>query len=134
MAQVPPSRPSRRKRILYAEDDPDSREVLCILLSDYEVSTARTIEQAWEKARSGQFDLYVLDGRFEDGSGIQLCRQLRAFDPITPIMFFTGEAGRCFISEARDAGAQICLVKPYDFESLLPTTEHLLNGWFVAKG
>jgi DNA-binding response OmpR family regulator len=119
--------PTRRKRILYAEDDPDSGEVLCALFNEYEVSTATTISQAWEIARSGRFDLYLLGLGFEGGWGIELCRQLRASDPAAPIVFLSSESSQSFISSALAAGATAYIAKPFDADSLVSTTEQLLN-------
>jgi len=61
-------------RILYVDDHDDSAEMLKLLLlpMNYEVHSARTVEEALRRARSEQFDLYVLDKRLPDGSGLEL--------------------------------------------------------------
>ncbi len=61
-------------RILYVDDHEDSSEMLKIVLShsNYEVHTAHTIEEAMQRVHSTDFDLYVLDKRLPDGSGIEL--------------------------------------------------------------
>ena len=62
-------------RILCVDDHYDTSEMLQVLLSggDYEVQTAATIEQARRIASETEFDLYVLDKRLPDGTGLELC-------------------------------------------------------------
>src|SRR5688572_21161283 len=104
--------PPGRKRILCVEDDSDSCDVLRILLGNHEISTASTVRKGLEMARVERFDLYVLNGTYPDGSGIELCRQIRAFDDSTPIIFFSGLSEDSDIQGAISAGAQEYLIKP----------------------
>jgi CheY-like chemotaxis protein len=115
-----------RKRILYAEDDSDSRDMIRVLLKDRELVMAASVKQGLRLARLSQFDLYVVDGTFEDGTGVELCRQLRDFDITTPILFFTGLAGTSNLQEAMAAGAQAYLIKPNDIDRLASMVEKLL--------
>jgi DNA-binding response OmpR family regulator len=116
-----------QKRILYVEDDSDSRDIIRVLLRDHELVMAATVIKGLELARQAQFDLYVVDGTFEDGTGVELCHQLRAFDSSTPILFFTGLAGTANLEEAMEAGAQAYLVKPNDIDRLESKVEQLLG-------
>ena len=45
---------------------------------------------ALEAAVAGGFDLYLLDNRIEGDTHNVLCRGLRAVDPQTPILFYSG--------------------------------------------
>jgi DNA-binding response OmpR family regulator len=58
------------------------------------------------------FDLYILDNWLPDGDGVDLCRNIREFDPHTPILFNSAAAYARDIREAIRAGAQSYLVKP----------------------
>jgi DNA-binding response OmpR family regulator len=122
-----------RKRILCVEDDPDSCALLAILLGDYDVSTATTVRKAVELARTGGFDLYVLNGKYPDGSGIELCLEIRSFDAAVPILFFSGLAEETTIQEALTAGAQSYLIKPDEIELLRPRVEELLTGGTLCE-
>jgi DNA-binding response OmpR family regulator len=108
----------KKKRILYVEDDSDSRDMIRVLLKDHELKMAATLTRGLELARDALFDLYVIDGTFEDGTGVALCQQLRVFDSSTPIIFFTGLAGTSNLQEAMHAGAQAYLIKPNDIDKL----------------
>ena len=108
------------KRILYVEDDVDSRDVMRLLLHEegFEVVTAASVAEALSLARTQRFHLYILDNWFEQGSGVELCRQIRRFDRRTPILFCSGVASNSEIHEALDCGAQAYMVKPVDFDRL----------------
>jgi DNA-binding response OmpR family regulator len=103
-----------RKRILYIEDHEDSRQMLTMLLESkgYEMVTATTVAGGVSLAGVERFDLYILDSIFADGTGIDLCRQIRAFDPDTPIIFFSSAAYEYDIEAGKAAGAQYYLTKP----------------------
>ena len=115
-------------RILYVDDHDDSGEMLKLLLApmDYEVVTAGTLDEALELARTQQFDLYVLDKRLPDGSGIELCRQLTKMSPTVPCIFYTGDAYEVHRREAEEAGAIAYVPKP-DVDALLETVQKFLS-------
>lgn len=95
--------------------------MLALLLGQagYAVEHALSVGDGLAKARRGGFDLILLDGSFEDGTGLDLCRQIRAFGSHTPIVFYTGETDDDAIEMAIRAGAQKYLIKPVAVESLL---------------
>lgn len=117
-----------RKRILCVDDDEDTREMMQILLGfyGYEPVIAGSVSDALESARFGGIDLCILDHWLTEGSGIELCQQIRALDSDTPIMFYSGAGYKTDIQNGLDAGAQAYLVKP-DFENLKPTIDRLID-------
>lgn len=92
---------------------------------DYEVRTARTVEEALELALSEEFDLYVLDKRLPDGTGVELCRRLNDLTPGVPCIFYSGDAYEVHRQEALRAGADAYIAKP-DLDALISTVEKLL--------
>ena len=104
-----------RYRILYAEDNEDSRDLVTVMceLSGIKVVTTKTVAEAWQSAQSEQFDLYLLDSRFSDGDGLELCRRLRTFAPLTPILFYSGNAYEADKKNGLAAGANDYLTKPF---------------------
>jgi len=117
-----------RKRILCLEDDADTREMMDALLSEfgYEPVIVASATDALERTRSGGLALCILDHWITDGSGVDLCREIRALDPQTPIMFYSGAGYPSDIQKGLDAGAQAYLVKP-DFDQLKPTIDRLID-------
>ena len=107
--------------ILCVDDDPDTCEMLTVLLGQagYKVQYALSVRDGLAKARQGGFDLILLDWSFEDGTGLELCRQVRAFDAQTTILFYTGKIDEMAVEAALVAGAQGYLIKPVAVEQLL---------------
>ena len=115
--------------ILYVEDDKDTRELLTYVLAmkNYKVVAVENYEDAWMVARSSQFDLYLIDNWMSGGSGIDLCKKLREFDPWTPILFYSGAAYERDKQQALDAGAQGYLVKPVDYDELIEEISRIIS-------
>ena len=114
-------------RILYVDDLEDSGEMFKLLLSesDYEVVTAHSVDEAIQQARTHEFDLYVLDKRLPDGSGMELCKTLNQLTPGVPCIFYTGDAYEIQRQEAMAAGAEAYIPKP-DVEALIDAVQKLL--------
>ena len=124
-----------KKRILYIEDHEDSRQMLSVLLgrAGYEVATATTVANGLILAGLERFDLYILDSRFTDGTGLELCRQIRAFDPDTPILFYSSAVYRSDIEAGIAAGAQGYLIKPTGIDIIEQTIAGLIVGATGAR-
>jgi CheY-like chemotaxis protein len=107
-----------KPRILFVDDHEDTRIIVSTLLAmdGYEVTAAESVADGLKKAMSQTFDLYLLDSRFADGSGKELCEKLREFDQITPIVFYTGEHPKR-LQEETGCDAQGYVMKPY-FDAL----------------
>ena len=114
-------------RVLCVDDHRDTSEMLQMLLAeeDYEVQTAATMQEACNMASWSQYDLYVLDKRLPDGTGIQLCETLQQLTPNIPCIFYTGDAYEIHRHEALQAGAAAFVAKP-DIEGLISAVHHLL--------
>jgi DNA-binding response OmpR family regulator len=70
-------------RVLCVDDHRDTSEMLQMLLSEenYAVHTAATMEEACRKSDETNYDLYVLDKRLPDGTGVELCERLTNLTP-----------------------------------------------------
>ncbi len=116
-------------KILLVEDHEDTRELIVVVLrqSAYEVSTATSLAEALMLAGKQKFDLFVLDSKLPDGSGVELCKRIRQLDQSTPILFCSALAYESDRDEALISGAQKYLVKPVDLHLLLSTVGELLT-------
>lgn len=101
-------------RVLYIEDHEDTRELVTLLLAQksYVVVTGSTVESGVALANTQAFDLYLLDSWLPDGSGLDLCKQIRKFDQATPILFYSAAAYEIDREQAMQSGAQAYLIKP----------------------
>jgi two-component system, OmpR family, response regulator len=108
------------RRVLFVDDDEDSREILSTLLNLdlIEAKAVGTAAEALSSIQEERFDLYLLDSRLPDLDGFELCRRMRAFDPHTPILFFSGAAYAADKKRGIEAGADAYVIKP-DLEGLL---------------
>lgn len=116
-------------RVLCVDDHHDTSEMLQLLLSEenYDVHTAATMEQACEMAEKTHYDLYVLDKRLPDGTGVELCERLNKLSPGVPCIFYTGDAYEIHRREAMAAGAAAYVAKP-NIEGLISAVHELLSN------
>jgi two-component system KDP operon response regulator KdpE len=117
-----------RPRILFVDDHEDTRFLISYLLNlwGYEAVAARGVEEGLELARAGGFDLYLLDSRFADGSGMELCEGIREFDKETPIVFYSGDHPSR-LKKALECDAQGFVLKP-GFDALPRELERALRA------
>jgi CheY-like chemotaxis protein len=116
--------------ILCIDDNPDTLELLSLILTQkgYLVITTTSKTLGLLKVRSGAFRALILDVNLEDGSGIELCREVRAFDKLIPIIFYTADARTRCIEDAMKAGAQAYLIQPVEPLVLLETVDRVLTS------
>lgn len=115
--------------ILLVEDNPHIMKINAQLLTlrGYQVLQAETAAQAREQLRWHPVDLIVLDILLPDGSGLELCRELKAQRPI-PILFLTALGENQDVVEGLRAGGDDYLAKPYDLEVLVARIEARLRA------
>ena len=115
-------------RVLCVDDHRDTSEMLQMLLAeeDYQVHTAATVEEACDMAQKTRYDLYVLDKRLPDGTGVELCETLLKISPTVPCIFYTGDAYEIHRREAIAAGAAAFVAKP-DIEGLITAVHQILS-------
>ena len=114
-------------RVLCVDDHHDTSEMLELLLAkeDYEVDTAATMQEACILATKKHYDLFVLDRRLPDASGVELCGKLQQISPGVPCIFYTGDAYELHRLEAIAAGAAAYVAKP-DIDGLIDAVQKLL--------
>ncbi len=114
--------------ILYIEDHEDTRDLVILVLkqNNFEVTVGATIKSGLQLLRQCKFDLYLLDSWLPDGSGLELCRQIREHDPLTPILFYSAAAYQADRESALSSGAQGYLVKPSRTSELCQLVELLI--------
>jgi len=116
-------------RILYTEDDADTRELVTLVLElqNCQVIATGSHDEALRLAQAEQFDLYLLDNWIPGISGVRLCQLLREVDPHTPVLFYSGAAYERDKACALASGAQGYLVKPVDGDQLAAEVLRLIS-------
>lgn len=108
-------------KILVVEDEPRLAEALGQLLRDggYEADTAADGPGGLALARSGGYDMAVLDVMLPGLDGFGVCRALRAEGSPLPILMLTARSGVADKVEGLDCGADDYMTKPFAPEELL---------------
>ena len=117
-------------RILYAEDDADTRELVTLVLEmqNCQVVATESYDEVLRLARAEHFDLYLIDNWMPHISGVRLCEELREFDQHTPVLFYSGAAYEADRERALASGAQGYLVKPADGNQLTAEVLRLVSN------
>ena len=122
-----PRRRGGGPKVLVAEDHHDTRLMLRMLLErrGLTVVEAADGEEACDLAARECPDLILMDGGLPRLDGVAATRRLRELEALAgvPIVFLSGHAGPQHQIEARDAGCDDYVVKPFDVGRL----EDILN-------
>lgn len=119
------------KRILVVDDEAKLLRAVAVTLREegYEVTTARSGEDALVAASASVPDIIVSDIRMPRMDGYQLARALRS-NPRTeliPVVFLTAKGERKDRIAGIRTGVDAYLVKPFDPEELLAVLANLLG-------
>jgi DNA-binding response OmpR family regulator len=81
-----------KRRILVADDDPVTREMLktILTLAGYEVILAEDGLSAVERAETDQPDLVIIDGLLPKLHGFLACRAIKELNPAPKVILYTG--------------------------------------------
>ncbi len=116
-------------RVLLVEDDPQLRGIVASGLREqsYETVTATSVREGHERAALGLFHLLILDVMLPDGSGIDLCAELRDAGLAAPVLFLTARNTVDDKVAGLDAGGDDYLPKPFALRELLARVRALLR-------
>lgn len=124
------------KRIFFVEDDLSLMGGLTFALKKqgYDVEAARTFAQAKQIWQEGRYDLVILDVTLPDGSGFDLCREIRQHSRV-PILFLTAADEETDVTLGLDIGGDDYVTKPFKLAIFLSRVNALLrrSGQFEMK-
>jgi DNA-binding response OmpR family regulator len=108
-------------RVLLVEDEPDAARMLAKGLREqaYAADVAPSARAALERVHDNDYDAVILDLVLPDGSGLDVCRRMRAQGLTAPILILTALGSVSDRIDGLDAGADDYLAKPFDFGELL---------------
>jgi two-component system copper resistance phosphate regulon response regulator CusR len=84
----------------------------------YEVSVALDGKSGLQMAQNSTYDLVLLDIMLPELNGLEVCKEIRANDPLTPILLLTALGTAENIVLGLSSGADDYLVKPFKFIEL----------------
>lgn len=117
------------KRILLVEDETNVVSFIKKGLTEegYEMSVALDGDTGLKMAVSHAYDLIILDIMLPGMNGLEVCREIRASNKQTPILFLTALGTAENVVIGLDTGADDYLVKPFKFIELQARVKSLLR-------
>ena len=114
-------------RILIVEDDLEAAEAMVRGLTEagYDCTAAPDGEAGLEAARSGDFDVMIVDRMMPKMDGVTLIQTLRREGDQTPVLFLSALGEINDRVDGLKAGGDDYLVKPYAFAELIARVEAL---------
>lgn len=124
----------KKRKILFADDDPEIREVVRILLEGegYEVDEAADGEKAAAMA-DDTYDLVILDVMMPGRSGYSACAGIRK-KSMVPILFLTARTQDSDKTMGFGAGGDDYLGKPFSYAELAARVKAMIRRYHVYKG
>lgn len=121
-------------RLLIIEDDADLREGLQFSFEGdgFEVACAGTKEDGLREIKRGTADLVLLDCSLPDGTGFELCREVRRFSKV-PLIMLTARDTEMDEIKALELGADDYLSKPFSLGVLKARMKRILNDRAEVK-
>lgn len=110
------------------EDDVSLIDGLCYALErqGYETEVARSVAEA-EKYLRQSFDLLLLDVSLPDGTGFEVCENVRKSGSRVPIIFLTAADDEVSIVRGLDGGGDDYVTKPFRLGELYSRIRALLR-------
>jgi PAS domain S-box-containing protein len=124
----------RGLRILMVEDEPDSRDALQMVLTEYgaEAFVAGTCAEAVTRFQECDPHLMISDIGLPDADGYELLERIRALrgrsDRAVPAIALTAFAGVEHAREALRRGYQVHLAKPFETDRLIRLIDELARA------
>src|SRR5690625_214 len=111
--------------ILLVEDDPAIRTLVRAVLekNGNQVTVSTTAEDGQDRAMEDEFDIIIMDLRLPDGTGLDICRNIRESDIRTPVLFLSAEHETDVKIKCLNVGGDDYLTKPFDHEELIARIE-----------
>ena len=121
-------------KILIADDNPEIREVLNVLLSSegYEVIEAKDGQEVIDLINN-DIDLYILDIMMPVINGYQACIEIRKKSN-APILFLTAKTQESDKTLGFSSGGDDYLSKPFSYNELTTRVKALLRRYYVYQG
>lgn len=90
------------------------------------IDISRTVKEALTLFRQSQYDLLLLDVTLPDGTGFDICREVRKLSTV-PIIFLTASDEEISIVRGLDMGGDDYITKPFKLNELLSRIKALLR-------
>jgi PleD family two-component response regulator len=120
---------TNKKRILIVDDSANIRKLIKVIvkrIGDYEYVEATDGREALKKVTECRPDLIVQELILNGIDGFELCRKVRE-ELETPVIILTSETTYQAVEQAKEAGADIFIGKPFDPKDLRDSVKELIG-------
>lgn len=127
--------PMETSHILIAEDDPDTRELMEMVLRGvgFRVTSTGDPYDVLELLATDSVDALLLDNWMPKLNGLELCRLVRSINDDVVIVFCSGSVADSDKQAAFAAGAQGFVGKPFHPHDLAATLSAALNTHVASQ-
>lgn len=124
--------------ILLLEDDESLIDGLGYALTKngFSLEIARTVKEAKKRLEGREPDLFLLDVTLPDGSGFEVCEEIRKKGSTVPVIFLTAADEEVQIIRGLDIGGDDYITKPFKLGELCSRIRALLRRsemWRAGK-
>ncbi len=121
--------------ILVTEDDPDTRELMEMVLrrAGFQVTSTGDPYEVLELLATNSIDALLLDNWMPKLNGIELCRLIRSINDDVVIVFCSGAVAESDKHAAFAAGADGFIGKPFLPQDLTATLSSALDIYIATK-
>jgi len=126
---------AKKIKLILAEDEIALGQIIKESLEtrDFDVILCENGVKAFEKYKSEQPEILVLDVMMPKKDGFTLAKEIRAIDKRIPIIFLTAKSQTEDVVEGFSIGGNDYLKKPFSMEELIVRIHNLLNRTQVQK-
>jgi nitrogen regulation protein NR(I) len=123
-------------RILVVDDEPNVLKAFADILATqgHEVVAAQDAQAAFDRLKTEQIDVVVMDVCMPGTDGLEALGRLRQRLPKLPVIIMTGHGTMGTAVEATKRGAFDYQLKPFEPSEMLATIERALQGAQLVKG
>ena len=124
--------------ILLLEDDESLIDGLeyALIKNGFSVEVAKTVKEAKKRLEGKEPDLFLLDVMLPDGSGFEVCEEIRKKGSTVPVIFLTAADEEVQIIRGLDTGGDDYITKPFKLGELCSRIRALLRRseqWRTGK-
>lgn len=124
-----------KRKLLIIEDDKDLAGITSDMLKKYGYDTclAGSSEEAFWLLTKERFHLILMDINLPDGTGFEVCRELRNTSKV-PVIFASARTSEDDKVKGLELGGDDYLAKPYSLRELLARVNALLRRTYGGEG
>ncbi len=109
------------KNVLVVEDEQDIAQLISLHISDLDCHVQQVFrgDEGLKFAQTSEFDLIILDVMLPGINGVDICRELRAKQVLTPIIMLTAMSEDVDKILGLETGADDYITKPFSVRELI---------------